>query len=515
MASSKIKTLRWLWTKPSFLIVDKYSFYGKYPIKLKIQGEDMNKDLYSNPLITRYSSREMASVFSDNYKYTTWRRLWIALAEAQKDLGLNITQEQINDLKENINNIDYDYINKVEKEKKHDVMAHIDGYAKTAEKAEGIIHLGATSAFITDNTDLIQIKEAGMILFRKLLVLMKILSEKALEYKELPILGFTHFQVAQPTTVGKRFSLWLYDLYEDAQDFICFIENLKFRGTKGTVGTMASYYEIFGASMEKCIELDKKLSESFGFISSFPVTGQVYPRKTDYKLSSILSQLAQSLMKMSTDMRLLQHRREIMEPFGSSQIGSSAMPYKQNPMKSERITSLGRYLLSKPLDFANISSNQWLERTLDDSALRRIIIPESFMTADAIISLAITIIKDIKINEKIIRKNLSSYMPLLLSEKLIARMVEDNISRQEAHHRIRDISIKYIEENNLDRLLDAYFQDNILIKYKDFILKITDPSQHIGTAPMQVVHFIEKSIYPFMDKYRKYYSKEYKYEHEI
>ncbi len=474
----------------------------------------MNRDMYSNPLITRYASREMSKIFSDDFKYTTWRKLWIALAEIQKELGVNITEEQLKDLRLNLDKIDYDYVNEVEKQKKHDVMAHIEGYAKYAEEGSAIIHLGATSAFVTDNTDLIQIKEAGRLIFSKLLLVMQYLSKKAYEYRDFPILGFTHFQPAQPTTVGKRFSLWLYDMYEDALEMELFIDNLPFRGTKGTVGSMASYFELFNLDENKCFELDRRISRAFGFKETFPVTGQTYPRKTDYRLSSILSQIAQSFIKMATDIRLLQHRREIMEPFGSSQIGSSAMPYKQNPMKCERITSLARCLISKPVDFANIAANQWLERTLDDSAARRILIPESFMIADAVISLATEIIKGIKINEYNISKNLKTYMPLLISEKLIAEMVRNGIPRQDAHRKIRDISVRLIEQMNLEKIPDEFLKDEVLGKYKDFIAGVLDPEHHTGTCGIQVAKLIGNKIRPFLEKHNALL-KEYEYDHSI
>ncbi len=462
----------------------------------------MNRDEYTSPLISRYASGEMSRIFCDNFKYKTWRKLWIALAEAQKDLGINIGDEQIDELKKNIDNIDYDYVSKIEKEKKHDVMSHIEGYARYAPQGAGILHLGATSAFVTDNTDLIQIREAGRLILKKLLILIDNLSDKAMQYRDLPVLGFTHFQPAQPTTAGKRFCLWLYELFEDALEMEDFLKKLPFRSAKGTVGTMASYMEIFNNDEKKCMELDRKVAQSFGFEHTFPVTGQTYSRKTDYRLSAILSGIGQSLIKMATDIRLLQHRREVMEPFGASQVGSSAMPYKQNPMKCERITSLARYLLTKPVDFANIASGQWLERTLDDSALRRIIIPESFLTADAVLSLATVVIKGINVNERIISKNLSAYLPLMLSEKLIAVMARDGVSRQEAHSRIRDISLGLIEEMRLEEVLERFLEDEIIGRYKDFIKQICDPGLHTGLAGRQVEEFIKNSVKPMLDRYR-------------
>lgn len=472
----------------------------------------MERDTYNNPLITRYASKEMASIFSDNFKYRTWRKLWLALAKVQKELGICISGEQICDLEKNIDNIDYEFVKQVEEKKKHDVIAHIDAYAKTAPLASGIIHYGATSAFVTDNTDLIQIRDAGRLIYEKLLMLIKQLKDKAIKYKDLPILGFTHFQVAQPTTVGKRFCLWLYDLYEDACDLEKALKDLKFRGAKGTIGSMASYFEIFSRDLKKCLELDERIAKEFGFRGSFPVTGQVYPRKTDYKISSILSQIAQSMIKMSTDIRLLQHRGEVSEPFSPDQIGSSAMPYKQNPMRSERITGLARYLISKPVDFANVSSSQWLERSLDDSAIRRIIIPEAFLTADAIISLGTGIIKGIKVNEKVIYKNLTSYMPLLISEKLIARMVADNVPRQKAHHRIRDITIPLIEEGKIDQVPERLFNDELTGRYRDYIRQVSDPLLHTGASGHQVEEFINKSIIPLLEKSN---ISDHKYEHKI
>lgn len=474
----------------------------------------MSRKVYSNPLITRYASKEMAGIFSDDFKYSTWRRLWLGLAEIQKELGISVSEGQLKDLSDNITNIDYDYIAEIEKKKKHDVMAHIDGFSRSAPSAAPIIHLGATSAFVTDNTDLIQIRKAGRLVFNKLLILIQHLKTKAKKYKGLPILGFTHFQPAQPTTVGKRFCLWLYDLYEDANDLEDFLSNLRFRGTKGTVGTMASYMEIFGLDEIKCLELDKRISERFGFRSVFPVIGQIYPRKSDYKISSILAQIAQSLIKMATDVRLLQHRREIMEPFSTSQVGSSAMPYKQNPMKCERITSLARYLLSKPLDFANIASNQWLERSLDDSAIRRILIPESFLTADAILTLASHVVSGLRVNEAVIGKNLREYMPLLMSEKLIARMVNDGIPRQDAHQKIRDITLKLIDNGCIDNIYENYFQDEILSRYKDFIIDNADPLKHTGTSESQVESFLEECINPLLLRYKDQL-RVYDNEHEI
>src|SRR6056297_3778732 len=379
----------------------------------------------------------MSYVFSDENKFSNWRKLWLALAQSQKELGLDITEEQINELEENIYNIDFDLAAKKEKEFRHDVMAHVHTYGTQCKKAMPIIHLGATSAFVGDNTDIVLLKEASLLIKKKLAKLMKVISEFSLEYSDIPTLGYTHFQPAQLTTVGKRATLWLQDIYYDYLDLDYEINQLKLRGAKGTTGTQASYMKLFDDDEEKVKKLEKLVAEKIGFDEVYDVTGQTYSRKVDFKILSKLNGIAQSLHKLTNDIRLLQNLKEVEEPFGKNQIGSSAMAYKRNPMRSERIASLSRYIMNNLGNASDTVSTQWFERTLDDSANRRIVIPETFMATDAILDIASNISRGLVVNENVIKSDIEKELPFMMTENILMAAVKKGGDRQELHERIR------------------------------------------------------------------------------
>ncbi|MBE3592607.1 MAG: adenylosuccinate lyase [Thermoanaerobacter sp.] len=460
------------------------------------------RDTYQNPLITRYASKEMAQIFSDDEKFKTWRRLWVALAKSEKELGLNITDEQIKEMEENIDNINYEDAEKFERKFRHDVMAHIHAYGLLCPKAKPIIHLGATSAFVDDNTDIILMDRGLQLIEKKLLKAIKVLSEFALKYKDLPTLGYTHFQPAQLTTVGKRACLWIQDLILDLQDLRYRRQNMMLRGVKGTTGTQASFMELFDGDEEKVKELDRLVVEKMGYKKSFPVTGQTYTRKYDFMILSVLSGIAQSAHKFSNDIRLLQHLREIEEPFEEKQIGSSAMAYKRNPMRSERMAALSRYVIVTLLNSSITASNQWFERTLDDSANRRIVIPEMFLATDAILNLYINIASGLKVNEKVIVKNVKRELPFMATEKILMAAVKKGGDRQELHEAIRVYSLKAAEEvkNGEDnRLLEYIKQDKRFGLSNEEILDLTDPRKFTGRSANQVKEFIEDHVRPLLD----------------
>jgi len=464
------------------------------------------RDTYQNPLITRYASKEMAQIFSDDEKFKTWRRLWVALAKSQKELGLNITDEQIKEMEENIDNINYEDAEKFEKEFRHDVMAHIHAYGLLCPKSKPIIHLGATSAFVDDNTDIILMDRALELIEKKLLKVIKILSEFALTYKDLPTLGYTHFQPAQLTTVGKRACLWIQDLILDLQDLRYRRENIMLRGVKGTTGTQASFMELFGGDEEKVKELDRLVIEKMGYKKSFPVTGQTYTRKYDFMLLSVLSGIAQSAHKFSNDLRLLQHLREIEEPFEEKQIGSSAMAYKRNPMRSERMAALSRYVIVTLLNTSITSSTQWFERTLDDSANRRIVIPEMFLATDAILNLYINIASGLKVNKKIIEKNVMKELPFMATEKILMEAVLKGGDRQELHEAIRVYSLKAAEEvkNGEENRLLYYIQNDQRFKLsQEEIKELVDPIKFTGRAVSQTEEYIEEIVNPILADFKE------------
>ena len=462
-------------------------------------------DSYKNPLEERYSSPEMLYNFSPNNKFRNWRKLWIALAEIEKDLGLEISDEQIAELKANAEIIDYDKAAEYEKKFRHDVMAHVHTYGDAAPLAKGIIHLGATSAFVGDNTDLIQMRD-GLLLLRKQLVnVIKNLSDFALKYKDLPTLGFTHYQPAQLTTVGKRATLWLQSLILDFEELEFFIETLRFRGVKGTTGTAASFLELFEGDYAKVKHLDTELSKRFGFDKVFGVSGQTYDRKIDAKVMSLLSNIAQSAHKFTNDLRLLQNLKEIEEPFEKNQIGSSAMAYKRNPMRSERIGALSKFVMSLSSSSAMVAATQWFERTLDDSANKRLAIPQSFLAVDAILLIWNNIMNGIVVYENRINKHIMDELPFMATEYIIMEEVKAGGDRQEIHETIRvhsmEASKKVKEEGKENDLLERILNDTSLKMDKSKLMEVLDPKNFVGFAPIQTEDFVKNEVQPILDKY--------------
>lgn len=459
---------------------------------------------YKNPLEERYSSEEMLFNFSHNNKFRTWRQLWIALAEIEKDLGLDITDEQIAELKANAENIDYDKAAEYEKKFRHDVMAHVHTYGDVAPSAKGIIHLGATSAFVGDNTDLIQIRDGLLILKKKLVNVMKNLSDFAIQYKDLPTLGFTHFQPAQLTTVGKRATLWLQSLVLDIEELDFFLETLRFRGVKGTTGTAASFLELFNGDYSKVKHLDKELSKRFGFEKVFGVSGQTYDRKIDAKVVALLGNIAQSAHKFTNDLRLLQNLKEIEEPFEKNQIGSSAMAYKRNPMRSERIGALAKYVMSLTTSSAMVASTQWFERTLDDSANKRLTIPQAFLAVDAILLIWNNIMNGIVVYPNRINKHIMEELPFMATEYIIMEEVKAGGDRQEIHEVIRvhsmEASKKVKEEGKENDLIERILNDDSLKLDKSKLKEVLDPKNFIGFAPIQTEEFIAYEVQPILDR---------------
>ncbi|WP_297984305.1 adenylosuccinate lyase [uncultured Chryseobacterium sp.] len=460
---------------------------------------------YKNPLEERYSSEEMLFNFSPNNKFRTWRKLWIALAEIEKDLGLEISDEQIQELKANAENIDYDKAAEYEKKFRHDVMAHVHAYGDVAPSAKGIIHLGATSAFVGDNTDLIQIRDGLLILRKQLVNVIKNLSDFAIQYKDLPTLGFTHFQPAQLTTVGKRATLWLQSLLLDLEELEFFIETLRFRGVKGTTGTAASFLELFNGDYSKVKHLDKELSARFGFEKVFGVSGQTYDRKIDAKVLALLSNIAQSAHKFTNDLRLLQNLKEIEEPFEKNQIGSSAMAYKRNPMRSERIGALAKFVMSLQNSSAMVAATQWFERTLDDSANKRLTIPQAFLAVDAILLIWNNILNGIVVYPNRINKHIMEELPFMATEYIIMEEVKAGGDRQEIHETIRVHSIeaskKVKMEGKENDLIERIMNDSSLKMDKSKIAAVLDPKNFIGFAPIQTEEFIKNEVQPILDKY--------------
>ncbi|MCG7280732.1 adenylosuccinate lyase [Chryseobacterium taklimakanense] len=460
---------------------------------------------YKNPLEERYSSEEMLFNFSPNNKFRTWRKLWIALAEIEKDLGLEISDEQIQELKASAENIDYDKAAEYEKKFRHDVMAHVHTYGDVAPSAKGIIHLGATSAFVGDNTDLIQIRDGLLILRKQLVNVIKGLSDFALKYKDLPTLGFTHFQPAQLTTVGKRATLWLQSLILDFEELEFFLETLRFRGVKGTTGTAASFLELFNGDYSKVKHLDKELSARFGFEKVFGVSGQTYDRKIDAKVVSLLSNIAQSAHKFTNDLRLLQNLKEIEEPFEKNQIGSSAMAYKRNPMRSERIGALAKYVMSLSSSSAMVAATQWFERTLDDSANKRLTIPQAFLAVDAVLLIWNNIMNGIVVYENRIHKHIMEELPFMATEYIIMEEVKAGGDRQEIHETIRvhsmEASKKVKIEGRENDLIERIMNDSSLKMEKSKIAEVLDPKNFIGFAPIQTEEFIKNEVQPILDKY--------------
>jgi len=463
---------------------------------------------YQNPLAERYSSEEMQFLFSPQKKFSTWRKIWVALAESEMELGININKEQVEALREKIEDIDFNLAKKYEKKLRHDVMAHIHTYGDQVPEAKGIIHLGATSAFVGDNTDIIKMKEGLIITRNKLVNLLSKLSKFAKEYKSLPTLGFTHFQPAQPLTVGKRATLWMHDLLIDFYEIEHVIESLKLRGVKGTTGTQASFLELFEGNHEKVKLLDKKVCEKLGFNQSLPVSGQTYSRKIDTLVVNSLSNIGQSLHKITNDLRLLQNLKEVEEPFAKNQIGSSAMAYKRNPMRSERIASLSRHLIALSLNPQMTQATQWFERSLDDSANRRITIAEGFLTADAILDIANNVTSNLVVYEKVITARLMSELPFMATENILMEAVNKGGDRQALHERIRVHSMeagKQVKVHGLENdLLERISKDEAFNLSETEINKLLDPSLYIGRSVEQVDDFLSEEINPILEKYKDY-----------
>ena len=459
---------------------------------------------YESPLNTRYASKEMQYIFSPDKKFTTWRKLWIALAESEKELGLPITDEQIAEMKQFAEDINYDVAKKREREVRHDVMSHVYAYGVQCPKAKPIIHLGATSCYVGDNTDIIIMTEAMELIKKKLVNLIAKLSDFAMKYKDLPTLGFTHFQAAQPTTVGKRATLWIMELLCDLEEVNHRLDSIMLRGCKGTTGTQASFLELFDGDHQKCKELDKKIAEKMGYKKCYPVTGQTYPRKLDTMMLNTLSLIAQSAYKFSTDIRLLQHLKEIEEPFEKSQIGSSAMAYKRNPMRSERIGSLARHVLVSALNPAITASTQWFERTLDDSANKRISVPESFLATDAILDLYINVTDGLVVYDKVIRKHFMEEIPFMATENIMMDAVKRGGDRQELHELIRTYSMeagkKVKLEGKANNLAELIAADSTFGLTLEEINAIMLPENFVGRAPEQTVDFINENVKPVLEE---------------
>lgn len=462
--------------------------------------------IYQNPLCTRYASEEMQHAFSDEKRFRLWRKLWIALAESEMELGLNITPEQVAELKKYADDINYELAESYEKEVRHDVMAHVKAYGAQAKSAMPIIHLGATSCFVNCNSEIIMIDEALDIVRRKLVNVMEKLKKFALRYKELPTLGFTHLQPAQLTTVGKRATLWLQDLEMDYRNLMNLKSQVKLRGVKGTTGTQASFLELFDGDEEKVKALEKKVVEKMGYEKVYGVTGQTYPRKFDYNVLCVLSQIAQSAYKFSNDIRILQSMKEIEEPFEKSQIGSSAMAYKRNPMRCERIGSLARYVVSLPLNSAITSSTQWLERTLDDSANRRIVNAQAFLAVDAILNIYMNVSENLVVYEKVIAKHIKAELPFMATENIMMECVKAGGNRQALHERIRVLSMeagkKVKEEGGENNLIELIEKDEMFRAVWNRMDEILDAKKFIGRAPSQTVEFIRNEIDPILEENR-------------
>ena len=461
-------------------------------------------NLYNSPLNSRYASREMSYIFSDDMKFSTWRKLWIALAEGEKELGINITEEQIQELKENINNINYDDAIKKEKEVRHDVMSHVYANGLQCPTAKGIIHLGATSCFVGDNTDIIKMRDALLLIKNKIVTVLNHLANFADKYKDMPTLGFTHFQPAQLTTVGKRATLWMQDLVLDIENIDFLLSTLKLRGVKGTTGTQASFMNLFENDEEKVKKLDEIVAKKMGFNKCFAVTGQTYPRKLDSIILNTLSEIAQSAYKFSNDLRLLQSMKEMEEPFEKNQIGSSAMAYKRNPMRSERISALARHVIVNSLNPAITAGTQWFERTLDDSANKRISVAEAFLALDGVLNLYINISENMVVYEKVIKSHVLNELPFMATENIMMESVKKGGDRQELHEKIRIHSMaasQRVKGEGLNNdLIERIIEDDSFNLNKDEIMNIIDPIKFTGRASSQVVDFIDEYVKPIIDE---------------
>ena len=463
----------------------------------------MSYDRYVSPLSERYASKEMQYVFSPDKKFKTWRRLWIALAETEKELGLSITQEQIDELKAHAEDINYEVAKEREKVVRHDVMSHVYAYGQQCPKAKGIIHLGATSCYVGDNTDIIVMSEALEIVRKKLINVIAELAKFANNYKNQPTLAFTHFQPAQPTTVGKRATLWMQEFLMDLQDLEYVKSTLKLLGSKGTTGTQASFLELFDGDQEKIDQIDPMIAKKLGFEACYPVSGQTYSRKVDTRVLNVLAGIAASAHKFSNDIRPLQHLKEVEEPFEKTQIGSSAMAYKRNPMRSERIASLSRYVMIDALNPAITSATQWFERTLDDSANKRLSVPEGFLAIDGILDLCLNVVDGLVVYPKVIEKRLMSELPFMATENIMMDAVKAGGDRQELHERIRELSMeagRNVKEKGLDNnLLDLIAADPAFGLNEEELKKTMDPAKYVGRAPLQVENFLKKVVDPVLE----------------
>ena len=459
-------------------------------------------DVYVSPLSGRYAGEKMKALFSEDRKFRTWRKLWIALAEAEHELGLPVSAEQIEEMKAHAEDINYEDARRREAEVRHDVMSHVYAYGLQCPKAKGIIHLGATSCYVGDNTDIIIMREALGLIRARLLGAISVLADFADRYKDLPTLAFTHFQAAQPTTVGKRATLWISDLISDLEDLDYVSSSLRLLGSKGTTGTQASFLELFDGDNEKCEILDRMIAEKMDFPGCYPVTGQTYSRKTDQRVMNVLAGIAVSAMKFSNDIRLLQHLKEIEEPFEKSQIGSSAMAYKRNPMRSERIASLARYIIADSANPAMTAGTQWFERTLDDSANRRISIPEAFLAADAVLRLVTNVSDGLVVYPEVIRKHLTAELPFMATENIMMDAVKRGGDRQELHERIRELSMKaasVIKQEGGDNILpDLMAADPIFGMTKEDIEAVLRPELYVGRAPDQTEKYLKYVVRPLI-----------------
>ena len=467
----------------------------------------MSTDRYVSPLSERYASKEMHYIFSPDMKFRTWRRLWIALAETEKELGLNITQEQIDELKAHAEDINYDVAKERERQVRHDVMSHVYAYGVQCPKAKGIIHLGATSCYVGDNTDIIVMTEALKLVKKKLVNVIAELSAFADKYKDQPTLAFTHFQPAQPTTVGKRATLWTQEFLLDLEDLEYVLGTMKLLGSKGTTGTQASFLELFDGDQETIDKIDPMIAEKMGFKECYPVSGQTYSRKVDTRVANILAGIAASAHKMSNDIRLLQHLKEVEEPFEKSQIGSSAMAYKRNPMRSERIASLSRYVMVDALNPAITSATQWFERTLDDSANKRLSIPEGFLAIDGILDLCLNVVDGLVVYPKVIEKHMMAELPFMATENIMMDAVKAGGDRQELHERIRELSMEAgktvkVEgkDNNLLELIAADPAFNLSL---EDLQRSMDPKKYIGRAKEQTERFVNTVVQPILDSHKE------------
>ena len=467
----------------------------------------MSTDRYTSPLSERYASKEMQYIFSQDMKFRTWRRLWIALAETEKELGLNITQEQIDELKAHADDINYDVAKAREKEVRHDVMSHVYAYGVQCPKAKGIIHLGATACYVGDNTDIIVMTEALKLVQKKLVNVIAELSKFADKYKDQPTLAFTHFQPAQPTTVGKRATLWTQEFMMDLEDLEYVLGTIKLLGSKGTTGTQASFLELFEGDQETIDKIDPMIAAKMGFKECYPVSGQTYSRKVDTRVVNVLAGIAASAHKMSNDIRLLQHLKEVEEPFEKSQIGSSAMAYKRNPMRSERIASLSRYVMVDALNPAITSATQWFERTLDDSANKRLSVPEGFLAIDGILDLCLNVVDGLVVYPKVIEKHMMAELPFMATENIMMDAVKAGGDRQELHERIRELSMEAgknvkVEgkDNNLLELIAADPAFNLTLEE---LQKTMDPKKYVGRAKEQTESFIAKVVNPVLASHKE------------